>query len=164
MPGKALPALTVVTGEYATASAIMTEASHWLLERGEPLWMPDEVTEGALRKRCPPESVLVGIAGGEPVAAALLEWRDERCWPGVVDAGFIHRLAVRRAWAGQGYAEALLANAAGRTAAAGRTSMRLDCLADRHRLCAFYERCGFERTGSMDLGPYRLALYSRSVT
>lgn len=162
MPAR-LPGITVVSGEYAEASSIMTEASLWLIDRGEPQWMPHQVSEQALRDRCAPESVLVGRVANEGVAAVLLEWSDERCWPGVANAGFIHRLAIRRAWAAKGYAEALLENAAGRAAAARKISLNLDCLAERSSLCAFYERCGFQRVGSINVAGYQLALYTRAI-
>ncbi|MGE3075410.1 MAG: GNAT family N-acetyltransferase [Dehalococcoidia bacterium] len=156
---------TVRTGEFARAASILTEAAQWLIDSGQPLWPLDEISEAALRARCSdPETVLVGYAGDEAVVTALLEWRDEMFWPGVGDAGFIHRLAVRRKFAGQGHAAALLDWAAQEAARRGKSTLRLDCMADRHRLCAFYEGCGFERVGSFVREPYyNNALYSRRL-
>lgn len=156
--------LTFERGDYVTAAAIMTEAANWLVEKGEQLWELDEVSEQALRNRCAPESVVVGYDEDEAVVAALLEWEDETFWPGVADAAFIHRLAVRRSAAGQGHAKALLDWALKEAADAGRASLRLDCDSDRINLQEFYERCGFERVRSWVKKPhYDQTLYSRPV-
>jgi ribosomal protein S18 acetylase RimI-like enzyme len=147
-------------GEFAVAAGIMTEAAKWLIGRGQRLWPLDEVTEEALRSRDPRGHVLVGYVGGEPAVAALLEWQDPWCWPGKTDSGFIHRLAVRRQYAGQGHAEALLQWAAAACRTSGKAYLRLDCVANRDRLCAFYERCGFRRVGRAVREPhYDQALY-----
>lgn len=157
-------ALEVRTGDFVTASEIMTEAATWLREIGQPLWPNEEVSVEWLRRRAEPASVLVGYADRAPVVACLLEWEDEMFWPGIRDAGFIHRLAVRRSAAGEGNAAALLDWAAEEAVRRGKNSLRLDCVAARTRLCAFYERCGFERVGTWVREPhYHNALYSRPL-
>ncbi|MGE0599705.1 MAG: GNAT family N-acetyltransferase [Dehalococcoidia bacterium] len=156
---------SVRPGQFAEAASILTEAAQWLIDSGQQLWPLDEVDEAALRARCSdPANVLVGYLGRQAVVTALLEWRDDMFWPGVRDAGFIHRLAVRRNAAGQGHATALLDWAAEEAARRGKSTLRLDCMADRPRLCAFYERCGFERVGTFVREPhYNNALYSRPL-
>lgn len=156
--------LTFARGDYATAAAIMTEAANWLIGKGQQLWPLEEVSEQALRDRCVPESVVVGYFESYSVVAALLEWEDATFWPGVADAAFIHRLAVRRSAAGQGHAKALLDWALDEAAKAGKRSLKLDCDSDRTNLQEFYEACGFERVGSWVLKPhYDQTLYSRPV-
>ena len=148
MGSPAREALAIRRGEYGVASAILTEAANWLTQSGRQLWPSEEVSEDALRRRSAPDSVLTGYWRSIPVVTTLLEWRDDMFWPGIDDAGFIHRLAVRRAAAGQGHAQAMLEWAANEASRHGKASLNLDCLEDRPRLCAFYERCGFERAGS----------------
>jgi ribosomal protein S18 acetylase RimI-like enzyme len=63
------------------------------------------------------------------------------------DAGYVHRLAVRRAYAGRGMGRALLEWAAAQTAGSGRVWLRLDCMADNRRLCHYYESLGFVQRG-----------------
>ena len=164
MGSPAREALAIRRGEYGVASAILTEAANWLTQSGRQLWPPEEVSEDALRRRSAPDSVLTGYWRSIPVVTTLLEWRDDMFWPGIDDAGFIHRLAVRRAAAGQGHAQAMLEWAANEASRHGKASLNLDCLEDRPRLCAFYERCGFERAGSFVREPYyRNILYRRAV-
>ncbi|MBK7126252.1 MAG: GNAT family N-acetyltransferase [Dehalococcoidia bacterium] len=164
MGSPAREALAIRRGEYGVASAILTEAANWLTQSGRQLWPSEEVSEDALRRRSAPDSVLTGYWRSIPVVTTLLEWRDDMFWPGIDDAGFIHRLAVRRAAAGQGHAQAMLEWAANEAASRGKECLRLDCVATRTRLCAFYERCGFERVGSWTRAPhYEQALYRRPV-
>ena len=164
MGSPAREALAIRRGEYGVASAILTEAANWLTQSGRQLWPSEEVSEDALRRRSAPDSVLTGYWRSIPVVTTLLEWRDDMFWPGIDDAGFIHRLAVRRAAAGQGHAQAMLEWAANEASRHGKASLNLDCLEDRPRLCAFYERCGFERAGSFVREPYyRNILYRRAV-
>jgi GNAT superfamily N-acetyltransferase len=147
-------ALDVRLGEFATAASIMTEAANWLIGIGQPLWQPEEVSEQALRRRRVDGQVLVGYVDADPAVAALLEWQDEQFWPGRLDSGFIHRLAVRRDYAGQGHAEALLRWAAAACRTHGKPYLRLDCMASLSSLRGFYERCGFRLVGTSVWEPY----------
>lgn len=152
--------LVVRQGEFAVAAGIMAEAGDWLSGLGQPLWGPDEVTESALRARRIDGLVLVGYVEGEPAVATLLDWQDDLFWPGKTDSGFIHRLAVRRAYAGQGHAQALLREAAIICRTSGKPYLRLDCVASREKLRSFYERCGFRFVGTAVREPYfHQALY-----
>ena len=147
-------------GEFEMASSIMSEAAEWLAGKGQPLWPLDEVSVQRLRERCKSDEILVGYIGAEPVVAALLQWSDPFFWPGKTDSGFIHKLAIRRAFAGQGHPAALLLWAANACRAASRRFLRLDCVASREKLCAFYEQQGFRRVGLLVREPYfRAALY-----
>lgn len=152
--------LEVRLGEFAIASGIMTEAGNWLAGLGQPLWGPDEVTEQALGARPADGLVLVGYIAGEPVVTTLLDWQDDLFWPGKSDSGFIHRLAIRRAYAGRGHAETLLGEAAAICRTSAKPYLRLDCVASRDKLRSFYERCGFRFVGTAVREPhFHQALY-----
>ena len=71
-------------------------------------------------------------------------------WPGAVgEAGYIHRIAVRREARGLGVE--LLQMAERVTASSGRKSLRLDCFAGNDALCGYYERAGFVRRGDIEV-------------
>ena len=138
----------------------MTEAAKWLAAIEQPLWPLKEVNAARLRERCKPDEVLVGYVDTKPVVTALLQWTDPIFWPGKTDSGIIHKLAVRRASAGQGHAAALLQWAANACRDAGKQFLRLDCVASREKLCAFYETQGFRRVGLLVREPFfRAVLY-----
>jgi GNAT superfamily N-acetyltransferase len=83
---------------------------------------------------------------GDPVivAALTLQWSDELFWGDQPDdAGYVHRLVVRRDRAGTGLGAALIEWASERVRAEGRGCLRLDVSADNLPLGTFYERLGF---------------------
>jgi GNAT superfamily N-acetyltransferase len=80
------------------------------------------------------------------------------------DSAFVHRLAVRRRFAGGEVSSALLLWAIARTHALGRRYLRLDCEASRERLRAVYERIGFRFHSDKQVGPYFVARYEYDVT
>jgi ribosomal protein S18 acetylase RimI-like enzyme len=71
-------------------------------------------------------------------------------WPGADDdAGYIHRIAVRREARGLGVE--LLKFAERATADAGRKLLRLDCYSGNDALCSYYESAGFVRRGDVEV-------------
>jgi len=75
------------------------------------------------------------------------------------DAAYVHRLAVRRAFSGQGVSTALLAWSVERTRMLGRRFLRLDTEASRAKLRALYENFGFRHHSDRQVGPYLVARY-----
>jgi GNAT superfamily N-acetyltransferase len=86
-------------------------------------------------------------------------------WPDVLQAesAFIHRLAVKRDFAGGHVSSALLQWAVERTRSLGRRYLRLDCVASRPRLRAIYERFGFRHHSDKQVGPYFVSRYEYEV-
>ncbi len=86
-------------------------------------------------------------------------------WPDVPsgESAFIHRLAVRRAFAGGAVSTALLNWAIERARKLDKKFLRLDCEASRSRLRAVYERFGFRHHSDRKVGPYRVARYEFSL-
>ena len=66
---------------------------------------------------------------------------------------------VRRAFKGHGVSRALLEWAKGHARAQGRSRLRLDCDADRPKLRALYESCGFRLHSYRQVGPYYVSRY-----
>ena len=79
------------------------------------------------------------------------------------DSAFIHRLAVRRKFAGGEVSSALLLWAIARTLDLGRRYLRLDCEASPPRLRAAYERMGFRFHSNKHVGPCYVARYEYDV-
>jgi ribosomal protein S18 acetylase RimI-like enzyme len=140
---------------------ILSEAARWLLERGIQQW-PDPFP----RERAAPlvdrgEFYLARI-DGEPVATFALLWSDPAFWgeqPPV--AGYVHAIAVRRTYAGQGLGERLLEWAEEQIATSGRELLRLDCMSDNAALREYYERLGFEPQGEAQIDDFTATLFER---
>ena len=128
---------------------VLNEAARWLTSRGINQWVDG----------FPGQLIAADISRGEvylarrerrAVGTFTLQWSDELFWPGAVgEAGYIHRIAVRREARGLGVE--LLQMAERVTAASGRKLLRLDCFAGNDALCAYYERAGFARRGDIEV-------------
>lgn len=107
-------------------------------------------------------------AEGSNDAAGMLKFQleDPVFWPDVShdNAAYVHRLAVRRRYAGRGLSFELLRWATDRTLASGRQFLRLDFEASRPRLREIYERFGFLHHSDAQIGSYLVSRYQYDVT
>lgn len=136
-------------GQVADVLMVLDEAAAWLRGRGvtqwpsrfEPSWV-----EGAVRRG---ETWLVTVDG--TVSATVTLDLADPAWDGAGgDALYVHRLAVRRRWAGLG--AVILDWAAASARRQGRRALRLDCVAPNARLRAYYEAAGFVHRGDVTVG------------
>jgi GNAT superfamily N-acetyltransferase len=106
----------------------------------------------------------VAESEGEIAATFTLLWDDPTFWgTQLPDAVYLHKLAVRRRFAGQGIGAALVDWVAEHAAAAGRRFVRLDCLRKDLAIRAYYERLGFEHRGDLVHPRFSASLYERPV-
>jgi GNAT superfamily N-acetyltransferase len=148
-------------GDIDAVLAVLADAARWLSERGVEQW-PD---------RFPAEWVVPAVERGETWLAEadgrvfgtlVVQWEDPIFWAGFPrDAGYLHRLAVRRAARGQG--GALVRWAEQHAAGHGKAFLRLDCVSWNQPLRAYYERAGYEHVGDVTVGEYTQARYEKRV-
>lgn len=152
--------MIVTRGDISIAVDIMREAAAWLLNRNMPLWRLEDLTEEKVLAGLTPENACVGWVGDEPAAAMIFQWNDPFFWPHAIrDSAFIHKLSVRRRFAGTGVVEQLVDWAKEEAARRGRRYLRLDTAGDRPKLCACYEHLGFRQVDRRMLGVYDTAFY-----
>ena len=142
-------------------SRVLLEVAGWLEAKGRPMWTADELAPGALLERYDPREMHLGVLSGEPAAAMVVQESDDLFWPDVPEGEslFVHKLAAARRLKGRGAAAAMLDWAKARASEGERAYLRLDCAADRPKLCRFYEGYGFRRVGWGMVGPYDTAFY-----
>jgi ribosomal protein S18 acetylase RimI-like enzyme len=145
--------------ELEDVVGVLSEAGAWLRSRGVEQW-PDPY---------PAEWVAASIERGETYVVRLngavagtitLRWADPAFWgeqPPV--AGYVHGIAVRRAFAGLG--SELLEWADEQVRAERRELLRLDCRTDNERLRRYYEEHGFVHRGDTTVDDFRTSLYER---
>jgi GNAT superfamily N-acetyltransferase len=140
---------------------VLSEAAAWLLARGIRQW-PDPFPRGRVAALAERGDFYVASSGGETVATLALMWSDPTFWgERPADAGYVHALAVRRAYAGRGLGGRLLDWAGEQVATTGREYLRLDCLAGNSELRRYYERRGFDLRGEVAVDDFTSALYER---
>lgn len=135
-------------GDVNESIEIMREAAQWLIDMENPLWSIDEITREQLHS--PPDAFLVMYdEAHNSIATLLLSFQDPFFWPHVPagTSGFIHKVAIRRQFAGKARTKLLIDFAADICREKGISCIRLDCDANRKRLCAFYSSAGFTLVG-----------------
>jgi GNAT superfamily N-acetyltransferase len=143
---------------------ILQEASHFADARipGVVMWEQNELAPEHIAAEISAGLFFIAEADGAAAGVIRFQLDDELFWPDLMDpsrSAFIHRLAVRRLFAGQGVSVALLEWAVARARTLGKRYLRLDCDDDRPKLKTLYERCGFQLHSHRQVGPYYVARY-----
>jgi GNAT superfamily N-acetyltransferase len=130
-----------------------------------PLWSEEDLGVESLTPDVRDGLYHLALIGDDAAGTVKLQWSDPSVWPdaGSDEALYLHRLAVRRRFAGGGVSGALLTYAAEVANRAGRRYLRLDCDASRARLRAFYLSAGFHHHSDTVLGSFRVARFERTV-
>jgi ribosomal protein S18 acetylase RimI-like enzyme len=140
---------------------VLAEAAAWLRERGIEQW-PRRFPRGQIQESVARGETYVARYGDVTAGTLALQWDDAFFWgERPPDAGYVHRVAVRRAFAGAGLGARLIEWADREAAACGRRYLRLDCMAENQRLRKYYERLGFEHRSDVERGAWRASLYER---
>ena len=162
--------------------SIFEDVIAWLTTQGRDQWV-GEFDANDIREKWMAlgEVALVRDDTGLPVATATLYHVarpfDAQVWAGVLpegaptdDATYLHKLAVRRDYAGQGISDFVLDYADEVARAQGKKYVRLDTDADVPALCAFYEGMSYIRKGAIyhNAGTehhteWHVALYEKKV-
>src|SRR5262245_27397380 len=154
------------SADVAAIVETLTEAARWVEELdGTIMWVEGELDEKCVRVEADRGMFVVGEVDGGVAGAMRFQLEDQLFWPDLdaADSAFVHRLAVRRAFAGHGVSTALLEWAVDRARLLDRRYLRLDCDAERSRLRAFYERFGFQLHSYGQVGPYYVSRYQLQI-
>ena len=125
--------------------SLWLDAAEWLQAKGIDQWHPSRFSlDGAIAAIRDAE-VYIAELGREAVGTYLIMWSDPVIWRELDDgeAGYIHKLAVRRDCKGRGLVLKLLRDAERRIAGRGKRLIRLDCMADNERLNRYYLDAGY---------------------
>jgi GNAT superfamily N-acetyltransferase len=141
--------------------AVLADAAAWLRVRRVEQWPERFPTDWVMPAIEAGETWLADI-DGEVVGTLVVQWDDPLFWAGYPsDAGYLHRLAVRRH--GDGLGARLLLWAEGHAAAEGRLYLRLDCVASNQSLRGYYERAGYEHVGDVTVDEFTQARYEKGL-
>ena len=150
----------------ADADRLIREAADWLIAAGMPLWGPEETSYGELLSVTRCGELVMGRVDREAAACMYLHHEDRLFWPqsSPGEAFYVHRLAVARKFAKQGYAHDMLLWALDETRAKGRKFLRLDC-EPRAKLLALYRDAGFSRIdpGTIQVGRHFVVRHEKPV-
>lgn len=143
-------------------SSILKEAAFWLKNEGMEMWTEKQVSTEELLKNNAIEEMFLGYLNNESAAAIIMKTEDDLFWTEVNkgESLFLHKLAVRRKYAGRGLAEQMIRWSEARAKRLNKKYLRLDCASDRAGLCAFYESQGFKKVREeLMFGKYPTVFY-----
>ena len=153
--------------EAGAVARVLQEAARWITTWRSQLWDPALLGEDFVAPFIARGEMLTLRTGGEIAGVMILQPEDPLFWPDRPpgEAAYVHKLAVRRAHAGQGLAAALLDHAADMTRLQGRDRLRLDCHPD---LAGYYAGLGFRPVDERDVrhpevGQIRVARMERRL-
>jgi GNAT superfamily N-acetyltransferase len=130
---------------------ILDEACRWLRSRGVRQW-PERFELAWIKPALARGETWLASSDGRTVGTITVSWSDPAWEHDEADAGYVHRLAVRRSAAGLG--TGLLDWAKTHCRRRGRRFLRLDCVAANGELRRYYEGLGFVHKGDVVvLGP-----------
>ena len=151
--------------DLSTVSEILSEAAAWLDRENMPLWQQEHISLSVIERDI--KLGLFYIALCEGIAAGVVKFQTEDLifWPDIIqsDSTFLHRLAVRRSFAGGSISTQIFQWAIDRTRDLGRHFVRLDCVAERPRLRSVYEKFGFKHHSDRQVGAYFVARYEYAI-
>jgi GNAT superfamily N-acetyltransferase len=156
--------------ELRAAAEILDEAASWMAARGFMGWRPGSFRRpGTFERRALVSAfgsgdLYVAWEAERAVATVTLLWEDPLYWPGAPeDAGYVHRLAVRRTAAGRGVGRMVLGWAEEQARARGKQHLRLDCAADDPGIRAYYERARFVHQREVRVRGVDMSLYQKEI-
>lgn len=151
--------------EAAIVAAVLNEAAQWIAAEGRPLWTASDIAPERIRRDTEAGGYFIARKNGDLAGVVRLDLEDPHFWPEIESGSsvFVHKLAVRRTWAGQGVPIALLGFAREHARRLGRPWLRLDCVADRAPLRALYEGFGFSLHSVVHKGERAFARFELAV-
>jgi GNAT superfamily N-acetyltransferase len=144
---------------------ILDEAASWIIEQELPsVWRPGGFSRQAFLEQISRGEVHIGLVDEKPAGTLTLQWSDPIFWgERPLDAGYVHKLAVRPTYAGQNIGLAMLRWAEAETRNKGKRILRLNCLAEDRKIRNYYQQAGFLYKGDV-VGPKAVAsLYEKTL-
>ena len=139
--------------EVLKAISVMKEVATWGREQGFRVWLDEWLTpEELITPDAQPENFCIGTIDGEIVCAFILQWADSDFWPHVpeYEAAYLHKLCVRRKYAGMGITKHVVNAIKVECRKRGIRYIRLDTGLDEKAVRKIYLNTGFKIVDIID--------------
>lgn len=149
--------------DILTVEEILIDAVIWMKKNKlQNQWNEDTIKWNSLSKDYQINDFYIDYQNGVPAACIAITDLDLKYWSEIPQGKplYIHKLAVKREFAGKGISKELINFAKKLSLKNGINSLRLDCNLQRNKLRKLYENEGFIYVGSKNSeNNYTMALY-----
>jgi hypothetical protein len=147
------------------ASSVMIDAALRLIDQGQGLWMPDELSPEHIQPFIEAGQLYLIKKAGITIGTVIFQLSDDVYWPDMTteDSAYIHKLVLKQGVSGYGIGRKVITWARDKTLLCGKKYLRLDCESHRSRLCAYYESAGFILHSYRQVGRQYLARYEMKI-
>lgn len=152
----------------AALAEILTQAMRYKQSLGDNAWGDEPYTIDELKPRITKGNTYTAWLSDELVGTLIFLLEDEMMWgkqPPV--AAYVHQLAIKDGYHGQGIGGQLLNWAALKAAKQGRDLLRIDFPPHNDGLKQYYEKLGFKFVMNREINAphatYTAALYERPI-
>src|SRR2546425_3238719 len=152
-------------GDLDSVLEILEDASRWLSSKGlESQWRPNPAFRQTIRDNIDSGEVYI-VKGVERIVGTItLQWSDRKFWGDLPpEAGYIHKLAIKRAYSGQRLGLRMLQWAEAKARAEGKRYLRLDCLASNKTIREYYQKVGFIHVRDTETPGWKASLYEKKL-
>lgn len=153
--------------DIPTIEGIFLDVIQWMKRESlENQWNEANTRWEELAKNYKISDFYLCLVEGKPAGCVAVTELDHEYWPELNpgEAWFLHKLAVKRAYAGQ-YVSSVLITYVCNVAKKNRIpTVRLDCNSERMKLIRLYEREGFQYCRKVvKASGYELSLYCKNI-
>ena len=165
-----LNTIPATDADAETVRSILLEAAQWIHAKGIDQWRIAEFTKEYVLDNIQGGDVFLAYDGGAPIGTVIVRRKpgpfDRQIWGERADeqAAYVHRLAIRTKYHGQGLGGQILGWAEDESVRAGKAYVRLDCMADNEALNQYYQRFGFAHQGVHSAGCFSVSRYEKALS
>ena len=140
---------------------ILFDVTDYYEKIGDPQWRKYDVTWPGLAVYFQIEDFCIAYLDGVPMGCMVILDKDNYFWPEIPKGAslYIHKLAVKRAYAGRGFALEMIDYVKSLSMERGCGEVRLDCRSYKDKLRRLYESAGFALVKEAVVGDYSAAFY-----
>jgi ribosomal protein S18 acetylase RimI-like enzyme len=151
--------------ETNTLQALYIEAAGWMASKGIDQWRATDFPAGFMNKLMKETEVYAVNREGVLIGCLSIQWADPFFWKELdsIEAGYVHKLVVKREYSGLGIGHELLDWSANYLKSHNKRWIRLDCMADNAGLNNFYINAGFQFRRRLDGKTWSANLYEKEI-
>jgi ribosomal protein S18 acetylase RimI-like enzyme len=145
--------------------ALYIEAASWMASQGIDQWELADFPAEFMNKLMEKAEVFAVRYEGVVMGGFSIQWTDKSIWKELdsEEAGYVHKLVVKRAYSGLGVGLEMLDWAGNYLRSHNKRWVRLDCMADNTGLNSFYIKAGFQFKRRVDGKTWSANLYEKEI-